>query len=161
MIEWQYGGRSADINGLFVSICRAVGIPARCVYGVRIGPSRLFRSLGVNNGEATRSQHVRAEFYIPGYGWIPVDPSDVRRAIAMEGLRDRDSNLNALKKVLFGVWEMNWVAYNLGVDIFLPGKQSSLPFLLHPQLETAGGYFDGRTAGSNIPLSIRTRQVEL
>lgn len=161
LIEGQYGGRSADINGLFVSICRAVGIPARCVYGVRIGPSRLFRSLGVNNGEATRSQHVRAEFYIPGYGWIPVDPSDVRRAIAMEGLRDRDSNLNALKKVLFGVWEMNWVAYNLGVDIFLPGKQSSLPFLLHPQLETAGGYFDGRTAGSNIPLSIRTRQVEL
>ncbi len=161
LIEGQYGGKSADINGLFVGICRAVGIPARCVYGVRIGPSRLFRSLGINNGNATRSQHVRAEFYIPGYGWIPVDPSDVRRAIAMEGLRDRDSNLSALKKVLFGVWEMNWVAYNLGVDIFLPGKQNTIPFLLYPQLETTDSYFDGRTAVADLPLSIRTRQVEL
>lgn len=160
LIEGQYGGKSADINGLFVSICRAVGIPARCVYGTRIGPSRLFRSLGVSNGDATRSQHVRAEFYIPGYSWIPVDPSDVRRAIALEGLRDRDSNLNALKKVLFGVWEMNWVAYNLGTDITLPGKQQSMPFLIHPQLETSAGQFDAANAGA-MPLSIRTRQVEL
>jgi transglutaminase-like putative cysteine protease len=81
LIRGQYGGRSADINGLFVAICRAIGIPARCVYGLRVGPSRLFRSLGLTSDDATRGQHVRAEFYVPGYGWIPVDPSDVRRAI--------------------------------------------------------------------------------
>ena len=74
LIRGQYGGRSADINGLFVAICRAIGIPARCVYGLRVGPSRLFRSLGVNGEDATRAQHVRAEFYIPGFGWIPVRP---------------------------------------------------------------------------------------
>ncbi len=155
LINGDYGGRSADINGLFVAICRAIGIPARCVYGLRIGPSRLFRSLGLSSDEATRSQHVRAEFYVPGYGWIPVDPSDVRRAIALEGMRDRDSNLNALKKVLFGVWEMNWIAFNLGTDISLPGKQSTQPFLLFPQLESGGGRID------SFPYSIRTRQVEL
>jgi hypothetical protein len=27
LIRGQYGGRSADINGLFVAICRAIGIP--------------------------------------------------------------------------------------------------------------------------------------
>jgi len=81
LIQGQYGGRSADINGLFVAICRAIGIPARCVYGLRTGSSRLFRSLGLSSDDATRGQHVRAEFYVPGYGWIPVDPSDVRRAI--------------------------------------------------------------------------------
>lgn len=160
MISGEYGGKSADINGLFVAVCRAVGIPARCVYGLRIGSSRLFRSLGTTSEEATRSQHVRAEFYIPGYGWIPVDPSDVRRAIALEGLRDRDSNLNALKKVLFGVWEMNWIAFNLGNDITLPGKQSTLPFLLHPQLESGGIRLDGSQPGT-FQYKISSRQVEL
>jgi hypothetical protein len=93
-----------------------------CVYGLRTGSSRLFRNLGLSSDDATRAQHVRAEFYVPGYGWIPVDPSDVRRTIALEGISDRDSKLLSLKKILFGVWEMNWIAFNLGTDIVLPGK---------------------------------------
>ncbi len=160
LISGQYGGRSADINGLFVAICRAIGIPARCVYGLRVGPSRLFRSLGINGDDATRAQHIRAEFYIPGYGWIPVDPSDVRRAIALEGLSDRDSKLIALKKVLFGVWEMNWIAFNVGTDVSLPGKNRYLPFLLTPQLELGSTTVDGSQAGP-LPYTIKTRQIEL
>ena len=152
LIEGNYGGRSADINGLFVAICRAIGIPARCVYGLRVGPSRLFRSLGLTGEDATRSQHVRAEFYIPGYGWIPVDPSDVRRAIALEGLSDRDSKLAALRKVLFGVWEMNWIAFNVGQDVILPGQNLPQPFLLMPQI-------DANPAA--LQYTIQTRQVEL
>jgi hypothetical protein len=154
LISGQYGGRSADINGLFVSICRAIGIPARCVYGLRTGSSRLFRSLGISGDDATRGQHVRAEFYIPGYGWIPVDPSDVRRVISMDIMSDRDSKLISLRKILFGVWEMNWIAFNLGTDITLPGKNSAIPFLLHPQLEIAG-----RTVDDGAQYSIKTRQV--
>lgn len=160
LISGQYGGRSADINGLFVSICRAIGIPARCVYGLRVGPSRLFRSLGINSDDVTRGQHVRAEFYIPGYGWIPVDPSDVRRAIALEGLSDRDSKLLALKKVLFGVWEMNWIAFNVGTDVSLPGKNTNLPFLLTPQLEQSSNAGDASQSAS-LPYSIKSRQIEL
>jgi transglutaminase-like putative cysteine protease len=160
LVEGQYGGRSADINGLFVSLCRAIGIPARCVYGLRVAPSRLVRSLGLTSDDATRGHHVRAEFYIPGYGWIPVDPSDIRRSIAMEGLSDRDSRLNSLRKVLFGVWEMNWIAFNLGTDITLPGKQLPMPFLLHPQLENASGHADG-TEASTFQYSISARRVEL
>lgn len=156
LIQGQYGGRSADINGLFVSICRAVGIPARCVYGMRTGSSRLFRSLGLSSDDATRGHHVRAEFYVPGYGWIPVDPSDVRRAISMEVLSDRDSKLISLKKILFGVWEMNWIAFNLGTDVMLPGKNSAIPFLLMPQLESSGSRAD-----TGLQYSIRTRQVVL
>ena len=160
LIRGQYGGRSADINGLFVSICRAIGIPARCVYGLRVGPSRLFRSLGLSGDEATRGQHVRAEFYVPGYGWIPVDPSDVRRAISLEVLSDRDSKLLSLKKVLFGVWEMNWIAFNVGNDVTLPGKTTSLPFLLLPQLESPQGRQDGSNPTA-IQYSINARRVEL
>jgi transglutaminase-like putative cysteine protease len=117
LIQGQYGGRSADINGLFVSICRAIGIPARCVYGLRtVGPSRLFRSLGLTSDNATRAQHVRAEFYVPGYSWIPVDPSDVRRSnLTGRFISDRDSKLLSHDaRILFGVWEMNWIAFNRG-----------------------------------------------
>lgn len=160
LIRGQYGGRSADINGLFVAICRSVGIPARCVYGLRVAPSRLFRSLGLASDDATRGQHVRAEFYVPGYGWIPVDPSDVRRAIALEGLSDRDSKLLSLKKVLFGVWEMNWIAFNVGSDVTLPGRNATMPFLLLPQLETPNGRQDG-TSPQSIQYTISARRVEL
>ena len=157
LIRGQYGGRSADINGLFVAICRAIGIPARCVYGLRVGPSRLFRSLGLNGEDATRAQHVRAEFYVPGFGWIPVDPSDVRRAVAMEGLSDRDSKLQSLRKILFGVWEMNWIAFNVGTDVELPGRQTRIPFLLLPQLEAEGKLRDG-TDPASFAYTIKARR---
>ena len=160
LIRGQYGGRSADINGLFVSICRAIGIPARCVFGLRVGSSRLFRSLGLTSDDATRGQHVRAEFYVPGFGWIPVDPSDVRRAIALEGLSDRDSKLLSLKKVLFGVLEMNWIAYNVGSDVVLPGRDVALPFLILPQLESREGKRDG-TSPAAFEFTINSRRVEL
>lgn len=157
--ERQYGGRSADINGLFVALCRAIGIPARCVYGLRVAPSRLFRSLGLSGSDATRGQHVRAEFYVPGYGWIPADPSDVRRAIALEGLSERDSKLFMLRKVLFGVWEMNWIAYNTGTDIVLPNLPQRQPFLLLPRLEAGGEQHDGKDPGT-FQYTISTRQID-
>ena len=154
----QFGGRSADINGLFVSLCRSIGIPARCVYGLRVGSSRLFRSLGVQDDNATRAQHVRAEFYIPGYGWIPVDPSDVRRVIALEGVSERDSKLATLRRVLFGVWEMNWIAYNVGHDVTLPGSRHTVPFLILPQLESPEGRRDG-TDRANLPYTIKVNRL--
>lgn len=158
LAQGQYGGRSADINGLFVALCRAIGIPARCVYGLRVGSSRLFKSLGINDENATNSQHCRAEFYVPGYGWIPVDPSDVRRAIAMEGLSDRDSKLGALKRVLFGVWEMNWIALNVGSDLTLPGSlsHSRLPMFTVPRLENDD---NGETAP--LQFAIKAKRVEI
>lgn len=155
LLQGRYQGRSAEINGLFVAICRSIGIPARCVYGLRVGPSRLFNSLGLHGDNATAGQHVRAEFYIPGYGWIPVDPSDVRRAIATEGLTDNDNRLPSLKRVLFGVWEMNWIAFNVGTDITLPGRQDSMPFLVAPLIEPATNELD------TPAYEIRARRIEL
>lgn len=160
LISANYGGRSADINGLFVAICRGIGIPARLVYGLRTGGSRLFRSLGLSTDDASQAHHVRAEFYIPGYGWIPVDPSDVRRAIAFEGLSDQDSRLNSLRRVLFGVWEMNWIAFNVGSNVRLPEHGETVPFLLLPQIQLGGKKLEN--AGTRtLPYRISARQVEL
>jgi len=148
----RFGGRSLEINGLFVALCRAIGIPARCVQGLRLGPSRLFSGLGLTAAEATHAQHCRAEFYIPGYGWIPVDASDVRRAAALEGLTERDPRLLSLRKILFGVWEMNWMAYNRGADLSLPGSSSRLPFFILPRLETGES---GTTKPFEYSISVR------
>ena len=135
-------GRSAEIALLFVGLCRSLGIPARPVFGLRMDSSRLFASLGVT-GNLSAAQHCRAEFYTPGYGWIPVDPSDVRKAIRDERLGNNDSKLAVLKKLLFGFWEMNWVSFNAAQDVSLRGSSGkSLPFLVYPQLETGEGRFD-------------------
>src|SRR5437763_4240763 len=41
------GGKCADLNALYVGLARAVGLPARDVYGIRIAPSRFgYKSLG-------------------------------------------------------------------------------------------------------------------
>ena len=160
LMSAQYGGRSADINGLFVAVCRSIGIPARCVFGLRTGPSRLFRSLGLSSDDASRSQHVRAEFYLPGFGWIPVDPSDVRRAVAIEALPDQDGRLTSLRRVLFGVWEMNWVSFNLGTDIRLPDQDSRLPFFVLPEIHLGGVRIDPLNT-SPPPYTITARAIEL
>lgn len=154
----RYGGRSADINGLFVALCRSIGIPARTVAGLRLGPSRLLHSLGIDNGDATHAQHIRAEFYVPGYAWIPADPSDVCRAITRERLSPQDSRLSALKRVLFGVWEMNWIALNNGSDLNLPGDVTRQPFFAHPRVQLGQQLVDSLDP-LNTPYTIGTRSI--
>ena len=44
---------------------------------------------------------------------------------------------------LFGSWEGNWLAFNDGHDIKLPGSnQPALPFLMYPQAEGKSGPID-------------------
>ena len=135
-------GKSADIALLFVALCRSIGIPARPVFGLRIDGSRLFSSLGTS-GNLSEAQQCRAEFYTPGYGWIPVNPADVRKAIRDENLSDGDPKLTVLKKLLFGFWEMNWIGFNAALDVSLRGSSgTALPFLSYPAVETGDGRFD-------------------
>ncbi|HSE11533.1 MAG TPA: transglutaminase domain-containing protein [Rudaea sp.] len=135
------GGKCADINGLFVAMARAVRIPARDAYGVRVADSRRgFNCLG-KSGDISKAQHCRAEFYAQGHGWIPVDPADVRKVMLEEvpgGLPMSDPKVQMARAMLFGEWEMNWVAYNHGHDVALPGSsRGSIPFLMYPNGETA------------------------
>ena len=63
------GGHCTDINSTFVALCRAAGIPAREMFGIRM------------NDDATGGQHCWAEFYVRGTGWVYADPADVLKAI--------------------------------------------------------------------------------
>src|SRR5216684_3672041 len=59
------GGKCADLNALYVGLARAVGLPARDVYGVRVAKSQFgYRSLGAGTANITRAQHCRAEVYL-------------------------------------------------------------------------------------------------
>jgi transglutaminase-like putative cysteine protease len=94
----------------------------------------------------TKSQHCRAEVYLAGYGWVPVDPADVRKVVLEEPPGNRlldDEMVKRARARLFGSWEMNWMAYNFAHDVALPGS-SGLPvaFFMYPQAETADGRLD-------------------
>lgn len=133
------GGKCANINSLFVGLARASGIPAREVFGIRVAESKQFKSLG-KTGDVTRAQHCRAEFYLAGYGWVPVDPADVRKAILEEKLPFTDPKIVALRDKLFGYWEMNWLALNHARDFSLKPQAANNPinFLMYPYAELDG-----------------------
>lgn len=140
------GGKCADINALFVALARASGIPARDAYGVRVDNSAYgFKAMG-KAGDISKAQHCRAEFYNAGYGWVPVDPADVRKVALEEvpgGLPMTHWKVRSARAMLFGAWEMNWVAYNHGHDVALPGsKAAPVPFLMYPNGETVAGTLD-------------------
>ena len=141
------GGKCADLNALYVGLARAAGLPARDVYGIRIAPSEMgFKSLGVSSGDVTKAQHCRAEVFLADYGWVPVDPADVRKVILEEppGHRSLEDDLvKQTRRRLFGSWEMNWMAYNYAQDVTLPGASGPpLHFFMYPQAETAQGRLD-------------------
>src|SRR5262245_20277296 len=78
-------GKCADLNALFVGLARSVGLPARDVYGIRVVPSQFgFKALGAGSENITKAQHCRAEVWLPGSGWTPVDPADVRKVVLEE-----------------------------------------------------------------------------
>jgi len=141
------GGKCADLNALFVGLARASGLPARDVYGIRVARSELgYKSLGAASDHVTKSQHCRAEVHLESYGWVPVDPADVRKVVLEEPPGNRpldDAMVTAARARLFGSWEMNWMAYNFAHDVELPGSRGApLPFLMYPQAETAEGRID-------------------
>jgi transglutaminase-like putative cysteine protease len=141
------GGKCADLNALYVGLARAVGLPARDVYGIRVAPSKFgYKSLGTGSEVVSKAQHCRAEVYLAGYGWVPVDPADVRKVVLEEppgNLALEDPKVKAARKTLFGAWEMNWLAYNFAHDVALPGSSGpKVGFLMYPQAEVGSERLD-------------------
>jgi transglutaminase-like putative cysteine protease len=143
------GGKCADLNAVFVGLCRAAGVPARDVYGLRVAPSAFgYKELGGNPASLKGAQHCRAEVFLRDHGWAAMDPADVLKVMRQETpqwIKDEQHPLVApVMKGLFGGWEGNWVAWNTAHDITLPGQsgQATLPFLMYPQGENAEGRFD-------------------
>ena len=71
-------GKCADISSVFVALARSAGVPAREVFGLRLGRP--------GETDLTDGHHCWAEFYLPGTGWVPVDPADVRKIMLQKNL---------------------------------------------------------------------------
>ena len=147
MLETRYfGGKCGDLNALFVGLTRSVGVAARDIYGVRVAPSQLgYKSLGLGSAIASKGQHCRAEFFAQGIGWVPVDPADVRKVVLEEppgNLQINDPKVVAMRRRLFGAWEMNWLAYNVAHDVVLPNSRTKIAYLMYPNGETDGKVLD-------------------
>ncbi len=156
------GGKCADLNALYVGLARAAGLPARDVYGVRCAASSEFKSLGKAD-DITGAQHCRAEVYLTGYGWVPVDPADVRKVVLEENppelLPLDDPKVQRARDKLFGAWEMNWLPYNYSHDVKLPQSNGpEIGFLMYPQGETANGRKDSLDP-KNFSYTIKTKEL--
>jgi transglutaminase-like putative cysteine protease len=166
MLETQnFGGKCGDINGLFVGLCRSVGIPARDVYGLRIAPSAFgYRELGGNPTKLQGAQHCRAEAWLQQRGgWVAMDPADVGKVMRLETpvwIKDvSDPLVVPVNRALFGGWEGNWMAYNTAHDIVLPGSRGpKVGFFMYPQAENENGRYDAIDA-DNFRYTIVSTEV--
>ena len=142
------GGKCADINALFVGLCRSVGIPARDVYGLRLAPSAFgYKELSGNPASLKGAQHCRAEAYVKGQGWMAMDPADVAKVMRLETpewLKTTDHPVvKPVYNTLFGGWEGNWMAFNTAHDLSLPqSKGDRIGFFMYPVAENNEGRFD-------------------
>jgi transglutaminase-like putative cysteine protease len=139
----KLGGKCADINGLFVGLARAAGLPARDLYGVRVAPSRFgYKSLSVASTDITKAQHCRADVWLEGIGWTPMDAADVRKVMLEEPpthLSADEPKVVAAREALIGSCEGNWVAFNCAHDVALPGASGGpVGFLMYPEGEVGG-----------------------
>ena len=82
------GGHCTDLNSTFVALCRANGIAAREMFGIRLGNP---------DQDITSFQHCWAEFYLPGTGWVFADPADVLKAVKPKVADDKTVDLDAWK----------------------------------------------------------------
>jgi transglutaminase-like putative cysteine protease len=115
-------GNCTDFHSLFISMARAVGIPARFVIGVPIPQG---------TGGEIPGYHCWAEFHHPAYGWVPVDAAE---AWKHPELRER----------YFGTSDPHRLLISIGRNIPLTPAQAGPPvnILLKPYVEV-----DGRIAG--------------
>jgi transglutaminase-like putative cysteine protease len=142
------GGKCADLNSLFVGLCRSVGLPARDIYGLRLAPSAFgYKELGANSASLKGAQHCRAEVFLKAHGWVAMDPADVTKVMRQETgewLKSPQHPVVApVGKALFGGWEGNWLAWNSAHDVSLPhAKGGKLGFFMYPVGENAQGRLD-------------------
>ena len=92
------GGKCTDIHSVFVALCRAAGVPAREIFGIRQGRKM--------EQDITGWQHCWAEFYLPGYDWVPVDPADVRKMMLKGKLESSDGKTRQYRDYFRGGWPL-------------------------------------------------------
>ncbi|PNX46188.1 MAG: transglutaminase, partial [Thermoplasmata archaeon M9B1D] len=123
-------GKCVDFSSVFVALSRTAGVPAREILGTRIS----------KNGDITGAYHCRAEFYLPNYGWVPVDPSDVAKLMLNENLNINDSKVIEARDYFFGAQTETYIDLSTGRDVVLNPMQEEGPlnYFIYPYAEING-----------------------
>ena len=131
--ENERAGKCTDINSVFVALCRAAGVPAQEMFGIRM-----------NADDITGNQHCWCEFYVPGTGWVPADPADVLKAVLNDKLDKTSSEALDKKEYYWGQWDEKRVEYSHGRDITLEPAQAGEPLndFGYPYAEVDGEAID-------------------
>ena len=126
------GGKCTDIHSVYVALCRAAGVPAREVLGIRQGKKE--------GQDITSWQHCWAQFFLPGYGWVPVDPADVRKMMLKGNLDLTDAKTDELRHYFWGGIDPYRVKLNMGRDLTLNPRQQAGPLNTfgYPYAEVGG-----------------------
>ena len=120
------GGKCADISSIFIALCRASGVPAREVLGIRMGKEPV--------QDITTWQHCWSEFFLPGVGWVSADPADVRKKMLVENLKLNDPATAVYREYFFGGIDAYRIKLVQGRDI-LPNPAPSggaINYLMYP-----------------------------
>ena len=109
-------GNCTDFHALFIGLNRAVGIPAKFEIGFPIPSAQ-------GEGEVG-GYHCWADFYLAGYGWVPVDASEARKHPEK-------------RSYFFGALDENRVQFTIGRDIVLSPPQAGEPlnYFIYPYVE--------------------------
>ncbi len=120
------GGKCVDISSIYVALARSAGVPAREIFGIRQGKKPV--------QDISKWQHCWAEFYLPGYGWIPVDPADVRKMMLKQNLKLSDSKTKEYRAYFWGGIDPYRIKLGEGRDLTLNPPQSGKPinYLMYP-----------------------------
>ncbi|MBR0039709.1 MAG: hypothetical protein IJP71_06885 [Lachnospiraceae bacterium] len=114
MLLTRLTGKCTDINSVFVGLTRAVGIPSREMFGIRM-----------NAEDITGNQHCWAEFYLPGTGWVAADPADVLKAVLTNNWDKSQKETLDLQEFYFGSNDESRVELSAGRDVDLNPKQAN------------------------------------
>ena len=135
-------GRYLDVHAVFVAFCRAAGVPARERMGARLPKAAA--------GDMTAAPLSWAEFYLPGTGWVPVNPGLVAK-LAFDQ-RPTSDQLKAFREFYFGNADESLIAYGSGRNIVLNPAQSGAPLnaFLYPYAEADGKMLNDDLAGMNL-----------
>jgi rhodanese-related sulfurtransferase/transglutaminase-like putative cysteine protease len=120
------GGKCADISSIYVALARAAGVPTREILGIRMGRKEV--------QDITSWQHCWAEFFLPGQGWVAVDPADVRKKMLKEKLELNDPKTTQYRDYFWGGLDPYRVKLGEGRDLVLNPAQHGDPvnYLMYP-----------------------------
>jgi transglutaminase-like putative cysteine protease len=130
------GGKCTDISSVFIALCRAAGVPAREVFGLRLGKKA--------EQDITGWQHCWSEFFLPGYGWVPADPADVLKAMLVEKLDADSPRVAELRDYFWGGIDAYRFKLASGRDLILNPPQAGKPLNTfgYPYAEVGGEPLD-------------------